>query len=296
MSIYPGVTDGAVSIAGVSVRYYDGGHGVEGAPPIALVHGTGGKVDTHFFTVYPMLASRHRVIGIELSDLNCLTADKQAPLTVQSLARQVNGVLERLAPGQKVILVGYSLGAAVAVEVAARSTESIGKLVLLNGWAKTDNALRLRLALWQRLRNSEDKNALAELMLSNVYGRAFLNARPWEDIVQMRDSYIVGPGSDRQMALNMVLDVSDSLGKIVAPTLVIGSTYDQLIPFTYSLELVGGIEGARLAEVSCGHGSVTERPAEIFRLVDRFAHDNVGLSQSAKFEDPSLKQLAGFQL
>ncbi|OBR53144.1 hypothetical protein A6456_09280 [Paraburkholderia tropica] len=242
-----------------------------------------------------MLASRHRVIGIELSDQNCLGTDRQAPLTVESLAQQVRSVLERVVPNQAAILVGYSLGAGVAVEVAASWPEDVAKLVLLNGWAKTDNALRLRLALWQRLRNSEDKDALAELMLSNVYGRAFLNARSWDDIVQLRDAYVVGPGSDRQMALNMELDVCASLQKVVAPTLVIGSTYDQLIPFSYSLELVGGIENAALAEVSSGHGSVTERPAEVFRLIDQFARHEAGPANSARFEDGSLKQLAGFQ-
>ncbi|MDR5799154.1 MULTISPECIES: alpha/beta fold hydrolase [Caballeronia] len=295
MSIYPGVTEGTVNVDGFTVRFCDGGQVDSSAAPIVMVHGTGGRAETHFFTLFPMLASRHRVIGLDLSDEPGGRGSSRQ-LSVEALGAQVTGAIRHLVSDGKVNLIGYSLGAAVAVEATLQLKQQVSNLVLLNGWAKTDNALKLRLSLWKRLRDSEDRAALAEFMISSVYGRAFLNARGWKDIEQLRSDYVVGPGSDKQMALNLNLDIVDRLGLVKARTLVVGSTYDQLIPLEYSLELAGGIDNALLAEVKSGHGSVTERPAELFRIIDRFVRLNATSDSFPVFTDPSLKQLAGFQL
>ncbi len=295
MSIYPGVRVDSISVGGATVHYYDGGESESERPPVVLIHGTGGKIGTHFFTVYPMLASRHRVIGIDLSDANCDSEDPTAPLTVAGLARQVVAVLNQVGEHRRFALVGYSLGAAVAIEVAAQYPKLVESLVLLNGWAKTDNALRLRLSLWHKLRNSQELGALAEFMMLNIYSRAYLNVRKFDEILQLRDAYAVGPGSDRQMALNLALDVSDRLPLVKARTLVVASKYDQLVPDAHSFELFGGIAKASLADIACGHASVTERPAEVFRLIDRYVRDSgESLDKLSRFEDPSLKQLNAF--
>lgn len=265
MSIYPEVVSGTVHAAGATIGYYDGGQRGTG-PVIVMVHGTGGRTDTHFFTLYPMLASRHRVIGVDLS----VEAPTQEVLTVEHLADQVRAVLDALVPGQPVVLVGYSLGAATAAFVAAKHPQLVEALVLLNGWAVTDHALRLRLSLWRRIYERETSEALAEFMMLNLYSRTWLNGRTWTEIEQLRSTYQVGPGSNRMMELNSALDISSSLARIQARTLVIGSTFDQLIPVDHSRELFGAITDARYAEVGSGHASVTERPAEIFHLIDHF--------------------------
>ncbi|WP_321927577.1 alpha/beta fold hydrolase [Paraburkholderia guartelaensis] len=296
MSIYPGVQAGTVEVGAATVRFYDAGVTPDDSTPVVLVHGTGGRAETHFFTLYPMLASRHRVIAIDLSDANSDTDEETAPLSTTGLARQIVELLDRVVAGQKVALVGYSLGAAIAIEVAASRSETIDSLVLLNGWARTDNELRLRLALWERLRDAGDLHSLAEFMTLNVYSRSFLNARSWNDIVQMVASYAVGPGSDRQMALNKTLDVSGRLSHVKSRTLVVGSRFDHLISFSHSLELAGGIQGSVLAELQCGHGSVTERPAEVFRLIDQFVRRIESRSEnSSVYEDASLSQLNTFK-
>ncbi|WP_162600793.1 alpha/beta hydrolase [Paraburkholderia sp. C35] len=297
MSIYPGAQAGEVVFGSAKVGYHDGGDAREGEIPIVLIHGTGGKAETHFFTLYPMLASRHRVIAIDLSDKNHDCRNQDAPLSVSNLAQQVVVTINQIVPGQKVALVGYSLGAAVAIEVAASHTESVDSLVLLNGWARTDNEIRLRLTLWERLRKAGDLRLLAEFMLLNVYSRSFLNSRNWDELCQLAEVYAVGPGSDRQMALNRVLDISGRLAHIQQRTLVIGSRLDQLIPFAHSLELAGGIAGAALAELTCGHGSVTERPAEVFRLIDKFVRRiESNRANVSIYEHGSLSQLNDFQV
>lgn len=286
MNLYPGVVTDTIEATGTAIRYYDGGQ-LGSEHVIVMVHGTGGRTDKHFFTLYPMLASRHRVIGVDLSD----ETPGQVPLTVDHLEAQVRAVMEKLVPGQPVVLVGYSLGAATVAVLAAKHPELVAALVLLNGWAVTDHSLRLRLSLWRRLYEQGPPEALAEFMMLNVYSRSWLNARPWSDIDQLCATYQVGPGSDRMMELNSALDISASLDRIRARTLIIGSTFDQLIPVGHSHELFGAITDARLTEISSGHASVTERPAEIFHMIDQFVRHPEAHPAGTVIGDDVLQQL-----
>lgn len=292
MSIYPGVNTGVVRHNGIATGFHDGG--LETGPPIILIHGTGGRTESHFFTLYPMLASRHRVIGVDLPASSATGDD----MTVASLVDQVWAVVDARLPGRRVALAGYSLGACIAAAAAARRPAQTEALVLLNGWAQTDNALRLRFRLWQLLRERGTHEELATYMLMSIYGRSFIDSipyigpRPWSQVEEMLDAYAVGPGSDAQVRLNLSMDLGDKLGRIRARTLVIGSVEDQYIPFAHSRELFGAIEGAALAAIGGGHGSVTERPAEVFHLIDRFLRDPDAYPAGRVVGDDSVLQLA----
>ncbi|MFB4352470.1 alpha/beta hydrolase [Microbacterium sp. LS_15] len=295
MSIYPGAVRLTVRHDGVDAVVHDGG--VENGPPIVLLHGTGGRVETHFFTVYPMLASRHRVIGI---DLPAASSTGEA-LSVEELAAHVWAVIEERARGQRVALVGYSLGSSVAAVAAATRPADVDSLVLLNGWVQTDNALRLRFELWQQLYSRGLRDELARFMLMSVYSRSYLDSipyvgpRPWAQVEQMLDDYSVGPGSEQQVRVNAAMDLTRVLPRITARTLVIGSIDDQYIPFVHSKELFGAISAASLAAIGGGHGSVTERPAEVFHLVDRFVRDPAAYPAGSIVGDDSVLQLAALR-
>ena len=91
--LYPGVVSGTVvCTTGADVGYHDAGQAGDG-PVVILVHGTGGRTDTQFFTVFPMLASRHRVIGVDLSPVVRQGAEH---LTLDDLIVQVEAVVDRI--------------------------------------------------------------------------------------------------------------------------------------------------------------------------------------------------------
>lgn len=293
VNLYPNTVTGTLlSTTGAAVTYHDAGP-IDDESIVVLIHGTGGRTGTHFFTVFPMLASRHRVIGIDLSAKGA-DADR---LTVGDLVAQVEAVIDERAPGRAVSVVGYSLGSCVAAAYAAAHSDNVAALVLLNGWAKSDNAMRLRLQLWLQLYEAGDESALARFQLLNIYSRAFLNSipyigpRPWSQILQMVDEYVVGPGSAEYMRLNIEMDIADRMAEIHARTLVIGSQNDLLVPLEYSHELFGAIAGAALAEIPGGHASVTERPAHVFHLIDRFLREPQAFSGGSVITDDVVLQL-----
>lgn len=296
MSLYPGTVTDVVVRDGVRTTVHDSPEppGSTGSVPLVLVHGTGGRTATHFATLFPMLASRRRVLGIDLSD----AAADGGDLTLDGLADQVEAVLDARVPAGPVGLLGYSLGSCVAAATAARRGAGVETLVLLNGWARTDNALRLRFELWRHLFDTRQEAALAEFTLLNLHSPAYVDSipyigpRPWSQVQEMLAAWAPGPGSRRQVELNTRMDLTGVLPRITARTLVIGSTEDAYVPYAHSRELFGAVPQAVLAPVGGGHASVIERPAELLHLVDRFLRDPLVHAAGHVVDDPVVRQLA----
>ena len=66
------------------------------------------------------------------------------------------------------------------------------------------------------------------------------------------------PGTRRQIEVDLTVDLTDALGLISAPTLVLASADDRVVPADQARALVSGIAGARYAEISAGHGAPVE--------------------------------------
>ncbi|MEU0265065.1 alpha/beta hydrolase [Nocardioides sp. NPDC006303] len=293
--LFPGTVAGTVKVGDAVVGYHDAGEQHDGRPVVLMVHGTGGSVEAHFFTLFPMLASRGRVIGIDLGDSG------DGPLEVDDLVAQVAAVMDERCPDDAVTLVGYSMGSCVAAATAAAVPDRVDSLVLLNGWAQTDNAMRLRFDLWHRLYNERDLTSFREFMVMNIYGRAFLNAipyigpRPWSQVLQMCSDYVAGPSADRHMAMNSRMDIADRVVEISCRTLVIACRGDQLVPLEHSYELFGAIAESTLAEIPGGHASVAERPAHLFHLIDRFLREPEAFKSGSRIGDDVVLQLAALE-
>ncbi len=115
-------------------------------PTIILIHGTGGNTDKHFSYIFPMLGIHQRVLSIDLH-----TPDK-ADLKVTDFSQQVEALIQHaVAEDETITVVGYSLGAVIAAQVAASLKQRVARLILLAGWAKTSSVQQLRTVIWQQL-------------------------------------------------------------------------------------------------------------------------------------------------
>jgi pimeloyl-ACP methyl ester carboxylesterase len=199
------------------------------------------------------------------------TLDGGGKLEIDGVVSCMVGVID--AEGhERVHLVGWSLGAVVAAAVAAEVPSRVRTLTLANGWATTDARMRFTFDLWKRLLAS-DPELFARYVLADGLGReSFEMFGPGiEDLIPATAAGFA-PGSDRQLDLDIDVDISARLSRITAPTLVIGGTVDRWVDVVHSRELATAISGARLVELPCGHLVPTEQAEALNALLlDHFA-------------------------
>jgi pimeloyl-ACP methyl ester carboxylesterase len=123
----PGATSGYVPVHGLSMYYEVHGRGA----PLALVHGAMGTIDSCFAGLLPALAATRQVVAIELQG-HGHTADIDRPLSYPQLAADAAALLDALGIGIA-DLVGYSLGGAVALQLAMQHPGRVRRVVFAGG-------------------------------------------------------------------------------------------------------------------------------------------------------------------
>jgi len=255
-----------VQVNGTTVEYIDSVNPGDGRTPIVLVHGTGATPMTHFGYIFPMLATRGRVIAVTLTD----PAERGSrDLEIDDFVAQIASVMKAALDGQRANLVGYSLGAVVSAVTAAEHPDLIESLTLVAGWAHTDNQQLLRNDVWRELRTS-GSDKIKEFTVFCAFGGPFLASKTRDELQPAIDAVTVTDFTEAQMELNRHIDIRDAVERIQAPTLIVGGMHDQMVPLRHQKYLFGAIEDARYTEIAAGHAIVFERPAELIRLIEQF--------------------------
>ena len=115
-----------VSVNGLNMYYEIHGEG----QPLVLLHGAFSAIGTSFGKILPGLAGTRQIIAFELQ-AHGRTADIDRPLTIEGMADDVAAALQQLGIEQVDVL-GYSMGASVALHFAIRHPEMLRKLVLMS--------------------------------------------------------------------------------------------------------------------------------------------------------------------
>ncbi|MFI9327732.1 alpha/beta fold hydrolase [Kitasatospora sp. NPDC052868] len=238
----------------------------QGPATLVLVHGTGpgsGMWD-HLLDRF---TDRYTVLLPELSGSES-AEDDGAELTVETLAAQVNAVIEDAGRGP-VDLVGFSLGAVVATATAARRPEQVRRLVAAAGWVNADDEyLRNMMTVWLAI--ADDEAAFGRYATLTAFSRGFLNGIGREAVESNAAFMRPAPGTLRHIALNLSLDISALLPRVQAQTLVIGCAQDATIPVENARLLHAGIRGSEYAEFDTGHVVVFEQAEAFSRKVRDF--------------------------
>jgi pimeloyl-ACP methyl ester carboxylesterase len=118
---------GYADVNGLHMYYEVYGEGT----PLVLLHGGMLSIDLSFGGLIPGLATRHRVIGVEMQG-HGRTADIDRPITPAALAGDVVGLLDHLGI-ERAHVFGHSLGAAVALELAVSHPGRVRSIVPASG-------------------------------------------------------------------------------------------------------------------------------------------------------------------
>jgi pimeloyl-ACP methyl ester carboxylesterase len=121
-------TSGYAPVNGLNMYYEI--HGSGDVPLIAL-HGWFSNFETDFGPILPLLAETRQVIGVEQQG-HGRTAMIDRPYSYEQMADDTAALLEHLGIEQADFF-GYSMGSAIAIEMALRHSELVRKIVLVGG-------------------------------------------------------------------------------------------------------------------------------------------------------------------
>ncbi len=230
-------------------------------PGVLLVHGTGASKDTNWGEVPQRLAERFTVTAVNLPGSGASALPDGAALTPDGVVDQLAAVVRAAGTGP-VHVVGYSLGAALAIELAASRPETVASLTPVAGYSAGTPRLEALMELWQ-LAYAADVEVMVRLLLHTGMGPLF-----WENADRATVGASVAgftatlaPGFAEQALLNTRVNTRSRLGSIAVPTLAVGLTHDEIVPPEHSRGIAAAIPGARYAEVAGGHLAPWENPA-----------------------------------
>lgn len=198
-----------VAVNGVEIYYEIHGEG----SPLVMLHGGVNPSDL-FGAPLAAMAENHQVIAIHMRG-HGLSSDAAAPWSAELMADDVDAVLDTLG-FDRVDVMGYSLGAAVALQTAIRHPERVGKLILIGVSAKSSgNYPEVQTAFDQMPAMAPAIGAqLAQSPLATLYPDV-----DWEAMMRKTGE------------MNRVpYDWSAEVGSIKAPTLLIFADADMMYP------------------------------------------------------------------
>jgi pimeloyl-ACP methyl ester carboxylesterase len=257
-----------IKVRGIEIGYDDVGSG----QAVVLLHG------------YPFnrsmwreqveaLSTDYRVITPDLRGHGETTVGGSEPATMDGMAEDVAALLDQLKI-KRVTLGGLSMGGYVALSFCRQFPLRVRALVLADTrpQADTPEARRNREEQAEKILR-EGMQSIADDFLKKVLTARTLSQNT-ETVERVREMII---GTDSQGAANALRgmaarrDHTDFLPEIIAPTLIIVGSEDQLTPPADAETMRREIRGSRLAILEgASHLSNIERPAEFNRALKSF--------------------------
>jgi pimeloyl-ACP methyl ester carboxylesterase len=259
-----------VQVGDIAVAVQEYGDG----EPLLVINGTSQSLG-FWADMAGVWAARHRVITYDLRGMGG-TERGSGEITVASLAQDALGLLDALEVERTQVL-GYSLGSAIAQELALAAPDRVSSLVLYCTWARSDGFQRAMMTgLAHPWRVGDLEAGLGALGVA--FSPQLLDSPEFGALIeQLLPLFPSTPEQIQTCAeqwdADMAHDTLDRLGQITAPTLVIAGEQDLLTPPWHGKQVAEAIPGAKL-EMFTGPGSShalgVERAEEFIPLVAGF--------------------------
>ncbi|MCB5906549.1 alpha/beta fold hydrolase [Streptomyces pinistramenti] len=223
-------------------------------PALLLAHGAGGGIEGNFGLVLDDLARDHTVIGPSYPGVG-RTLLPEAPLDLDALADALAAAAVEYGH-ERFVVIGESLGSAVAIRAATRHPERVTALVLTAGFAVADPALGGAAQLIAALGKAGEWRAVARLAALACLSERRLTAMSPEEVEATVEGVLTGmpSGTPAHFELITRLDVRDELDQVRVPTLVAVPTGARLVLPDSSRRITAGIARATLVEIpGAGH-------------------------------------------
>lgn len=250
-------------------------HRVDGdGPPLILLNGGLMSIGA-WDSLIPDLSQRWRVVRCDFRGQ--LRSGGPFPQSLEEHARDVVELMDVLGI-ETAHWVGVSFGAEVAMVAAALHGERVRQLTVITATERTDARMRQdaadgRALAEQAAAGGNGGQELFRQILTQTWSEQWLARQP-ADFVESRLQQVAHlppaffAGAAAILTLLDDLDLTPILGRITAPTLVIGGADDRIFPPEHSRAIAALIPGAKLEIVEgTGHGLLFERADRVIELL-----------------------------
>ena len=247
------------------LHYEDRGRG----EPVVFLHGLGSS-SADWEAQLESLAPRYRAIAIDMRGSGASTdlLHPHGPFTVAGFAADVAGVIEQLGIGPAHV-VGLSMGGMIAFQLAVDHPRVVHTLAIIN------SAPSLVPRTWQ-----EHAGILTRIVVANTCGpkamARMLAPSLFPHAEHTRAMFLERMARNRRRAYAATqgaligFDVTDRIGAITAPTLIVASDQDYT-PLSRKHEYAAVMQDARVVEVpDSRHALPIEAPEKLQPILDAF--------------------------
>jgi pimeloyl-ACP methyl ester carboxylesterase len=249
-----------LEVAGRSLFYLGGPGPSPAALPLVCLHGAGGSAAI-WTQLHAGFASGRPVFALDLPG-HGRSAPLVGAISLDRYAAVVRDVLDALGLA-RALLVGHSMGGAVALLVALAAPERVAGLLLVGTAAR----LRVAPAILEGIRR--DPAAAVERICAMAYGPSAPSELVARGVVEMRKVPPAVLEGDFRACDGF--DVRSRVGAVAAPALVVVGSEDAMTPPRFAAELASSIPGARLETVpGAGHMLPVEAGARLVTLARPF--------------------------
>jgi pimeloyl-ACP methyl ester carboxylesterase len=198
----------------------------------------------------------------------------EGEFSMAACAEDVADLVASLGIGQKVVLLGLSMGGYVAFEFVRRYPEMLCALILVGTQpaADSDAAKQARYETAEFVRR-EGTAALADRLIPRFLGKTTLASKPavvetLRGMIESSSPEAIAQGS---YGLASRCDSIPLLNEIKVPTLIIAGAEDAIIPSAQAETMHREIRDSQLVVVEqCGHLINLEQPKLLDRVVNDF--------------------------
>ena len=240
--------------------YFAHGEDLYDRPPALLLHGAGGS----HLSWPPQI---RRLSGQRIFTLDLPGHGKSEGLGRQDIAEYGKAIYEFMKAIRlsSVIIVGFSMGGAIALSLSLQYRKRVIGLGLVGGGAK----MRVAPSLLEMAATPSSYQSAVQAVIENSYSSTAdprLKELAIEQMLETRQAVLYG-----DFLACDAFDVMERVDKIRIPTLLICGSEDRMMPPNRSEYLRDRIEGAQLHIIEgAGHMAMIEQPDKVANLLSGF--------------------------
>lgn len=249
---------------GVSLRY-ELSNANAAVPLLLLVHELGGCLDSWDETL-PALQREYRTLRYDQRGFG-QSEKVRGTLSLDDMVGDIVALLDALSVTAPVYVAGSALGAGIAAAFAARHPARVARLVVQSLVTGANPATRESMLARALEVERGGMRAQVQASLDRSYPEVLRGNRARFEAYRKRwiSNDPLGFAAVNRMLLDMNIDAE--LGRITAPTLLIGCKHDLLRPPALAQSLSKLIPGVQYVEADSGHFMHVQTPELFTQLV-----------------------------